>query len=182
MKKIYDFGIFLESKNESESPSDVKNEVRKIISEMFAFGKNIEFSGDQKGEPGFVEFEVSDSDYKLNYGKDDLFIEYSPNVLKKRQFRVSLKFASKSEGNKVKFKINLTSTSEIKIEKDIIGWIFDEKPKAVISFLREESVKFKWNADDNSLSMSKSKFDKMPDNEYLKTLISDAGGVKIRIK
>lgn len=182
MKKIYDFGIFLESKNEKESSGDVKNEVKKIIFEMFAFGKNIEFSGDHKGEPKFVEFEISDSDYKLNYGKDDLFIEYSANVLKKRQFRVSLKFDSKSEGNKVKFKINLTPTSEIKIEKNIMGWSFDEKPKKVISFLGEEKVKFKWNQDTNILSISKNNFDKMTNSNHLKTLISDEGGVKIIVK
>jgi hypothetical protein len=184
MKKLYDFEFFLESKKEGES-SEVKNEVRKIVSEMFAIGKNIQFSGNQDGEPKFVQFEVDKTDYNLNYGKEDLFIEYSKNILKKRQFRVSLKFDSKSIEDgvyKIRFQINLTPTSEIKFEKNIIGWSFEEFPKKVTMFLKDVHQKYKWNEDENILTMDRSKFDKMEDRDYLKTLIDDEGGVKIRIK
>ena len=132
MKKIYDFELFLEAKKETSS-SEVEKEVRKIISEMFAFGKNIKFSGDQDGEPKYVEFEISQSDYKLKY-TEELMMEYTEGVMKKRKYQVSLKFDTKSEEKSIyniKFDIKLKSASDVKFDKkeEFLGWSFEEKPE-----------------------------------------------------
>lgn len=92
---------------------EVRNEVRKIVSEMFNVAKNSTFLGNNNGEPEYIEFEIDFNDYKISYN-ESLFMEYSENVGKKRTCQVSLNFDSKyKEGNldcpvyKIKFKIDL---------------------------------------------------------------------------
>ena len=95
-----------------DTSEEVKNESRKIITEMFANPKNVIFSGDNCGEPEYVEFEIDLNDYKIDYN-ETLSMEYSENVMKKRKHQVSLNFDSKyKEGTnysifKIKFKIDL---------------------------------------------------------------------------
>lgn len=221
MKKIHNFGLFLESledeheleynlknkkkekkdkkKNkkvvenfallEAAGGSEVQKEAKKIIGEMFAVGKNIKFSGDQDGEPQYVEFEIDANDYKLGYS-EDLKMEYSSGVLAKRKYQVSLKYSSKSkEGTnekpiyKIKFKINLKPASEVKSkEKEIeLAWEFEDKPTKVIDFIKKGKQKCEWDSSDNRLYISKSCFDKLA-TDQLKVLIREEGGQKIRIK
>jgi len=183
MKKIYDFTLFLEATKESTPKNEIEKEVKKIISEMFAVGKNIKFSGDK--EPSFVEFEIDVNDYKLSYN-EDLFMEYTDNVLKKRMYQVSLKFDSKSKegvGEKViyniKFKINLNSISNIKFEKKevMIAWNFDKKPIKVIKFIKKSDCDYEWNSSKNVLSIKKCDSHNL-DSAQLKSLIKEEGGEK----
>jgi len=181
MKKIYNFELFLEAK---EYSSEIEKEVKKIISEMFAFGKNIKFSDEQEGQPKYVEFEINESDYKLKYN-EDLSIEYSEGVMKKRKYYVSLKFDSKSEEKStytIKFKIVLKPASEVKFDKKdvILGWSFEEKPEKVIKFIKKEKQKCEWDDANNYLTIKKSSFNKLA-TDQLKVLISEEGGQKVRI-
>ena len=172
---------------ESVGSLEVKNEVKKIISEMFSSAKNMQFSGDNYGESEYVEFEIDFNDFKITYN-EALVMEYSENVMKKRKYQVSLNFDSKyKEGSidhliyKIKFRIDLKMTSDIKFETEILGWCFDEKPVKSISFIKNSKQKCEWNDSTNCLTISKSSFNKM-DNTYLKLLINEEGGDKVRIK
>jgi hypothetical protein len=161
------------------------NEVKKIISEMFAFGKNVNFLG---STPDYVEFEIDVNDYKLSYD-EDLFMEYSEGVMKKRTHQVALKFYSKSvEGTierpvyKIMFKIKLKPVSEIKFSNDddmLLCWSFEEKPIDVVRFIKKRSH-CDWDEFTGRLTIKKSNFDNL-DTEYLKLLINEDGGEKIRI-
>lgn len=161
------------------------NEVKKIISEMFAFGKNIKFSGTN---PEYVEFEIDANDYMLSYD-EDLFMEYSEGVMKKRTHQVALKFYSKSvEGTierpiyKIMFEIKLKPVSEIKFNNDddmMVCWSFEEKPKQVVRFIKKRGH-CDWDESTGRLTIKKSIFDNL-DPDYLKLLISDEGGEKVRI-
>jgi hypothetical protein len=191
-KKIKNFGLFLESKKQIEKPvtGEVQKEVKKIISEMFAYGKNIKFAGDQNGEPEYVEFEVDVNDHKLDYD-EDLCMEYSEGVLKKRKYQVYLKYNSKSkEGTKdnpvyiIRFKIKLKPSGEIESKKDNkpdyeLAWEFEKKPIEVISFIKKERQSCHWNSSDNVLTIKKSAYDKLVSSE-LKSLIREEGGIKIQ--
>ena len=166
--------------------NEVRNEVKKIISEMFAISKNIKFLGE---EPGYVEFEIDSNDYKLNYD-EDLYMDYSEGVMKKRMHQVALKFYSKSiEGTldipvyKIMFEIKLKPVSEIKFQKDddMFGWSFGEKPVKVIRFVKKCGKSCEWNDFSGRLIMKKSQLDKM-DIDLLKIIINEEGGEKIRIK
>ena len=165
--------------------NEVRNEVKKIISEMFAFGKNIKFLGE---DPGYVEFEIDYNDYKLNYSQE-LFMEYSEGVMKKRINQVALKFYSKSiDGTLespvyiVMFEIRLKPVSELKFQDEIIlGWSFEEKPVEVVNFIKKASKPCDWDESTGRLTIKKSYFDKL-DTDYLKLLISEEGGEKIRVK
>lgn len=185
MKRIQDFGSFL---NEAVS-SEVQKEVKKIISEMFAFGKNIKFSGDQDGEPEFVEFEIDANDYKLGYG-EELKMDYTEGVMKKRKYSVGLKYSSKSKAGtdekpiyKIKFKINLKPASDVKFDtKEVeLAWEFENKPTKVIKFIKDEKQKCEWDSSDNRLYMTKTAYSKCA-TDQLKVLIREEGGQKIRIK
>ena len=180
-----------DSENKELLKGGVKFEVKKIISEMFAFGKNVKFSGEQKGdEPEYVDFEISFDDFKLNY-VDYLDIEYSSNILKKKQYYVALEFDSKSkEGSdrkptyKIRFKIKIKPTSLIKFDtsdEEIVGWNFEDKPSKVISFIKQARVKFDWDKDRSILTMKKSEYNKL-NKEQLKILINKEGAIKVRIK
>jgi len=191
MRKIQNFGLFLEAKKEAAAPvsGEVQKEVKKIISEMFAYGKNIKFAGNQNGEPQYVEFEVDKNDFKMDYDQD-LFMEYSENVLKKRKYRVALKYRSKKNtGTEDKpvytmtFKINLKSTEGMVSEpkkEEMLAWGFEEKPTKVLNFIKGEKQKCKWDSSNNVLSMTKSAFDKCA-TEQLRNIIRDSGGEKVRI-
>lgn len=184
MKKIQNFEMFLEA-----STNEVQREVKKIISEMFAVAKNIKFSGDQDGEPEFVEFQIDEKDYSVDYSKK-LKMDYSEGVLAKRKYRVALKFNSKFKGgtdNKpiyyVKFKIKLKPSSEVKTDKKEVelAWGFENKPTKVIDFIKGEKQKCEWDSSDNRLYMTKTAYNKCA-TDQLKTLISEEGGEKIRLK
>jgi len=182
MGKIKDFGLFLEAKEES---SEVKKEVKKIISEMFAVGKNIKFSGEES-----VEFEIDEGDYKIGYSQP-LKMEYSEGVMKKRTNQVSLKFESKSkEGTedkpiyKIKFKIHLKPAGEADVKKPKkedydLAWEFEKKPKEVIAFVKAEKQSCTWNETDKLLYIKKSAYDKLPTAEF-KSLIREEGGTKVQ--
>ena len=165
--------------------NEIRNEVKKIISEMFAFAKNIKFLGE---DPGYVEFEIDFNDYKLNYSQD-LFMEYSENVLKKRINQVALKFLTKEiEGvleepvYKIIFEIKLKPVSEFKFQKEeiVLCWSFEEKPLTVVKFIKKYNKPCEWNESTGRLMIKKSYFDKL-DTEHLNLLISEEGGEKIRI-
>jgi hypothetical protein len=184
--RIKNFGLFLESVS---AAGGVQKEVKKIISEMFAYGKNIKFSGDQNGEPQYVEFEVDKNDFKMDYDQD-LFMEYSENVLKKRKYKVALKYRSKKNTGTeekpvytMKFKINLKSTEGVTSEpkkEEMLAWGFEDKPTKVLNFIKGEKQKCKWDSSSNVLSMTKSAFDKCA-TEQLRNIIRDSGGEKVRI-
>ena len=165
--------------------NEVRNEVKKIISEMFAFGKNIKFLGE---EPGLVEFEIDYNDYKLKYN-EALFMEYSEGVMKKRINQVALKFNSKSiEGiaespvYKIMFEIKLKPITELKFQKEetVLGWSFEEKPLKVVNFIKDYNKPCEWNESTGRLTIKKSYFDKL-DTEHLNLLIIEDGGEKIRV-
>jgi hypothetical protein len=157
---------------------------------MFAYGKNIKFSGDQNGEPEFVEFEVDKSDFKMDYDQD-LFMEYSENVLKKRAHQVALSYRSKKNTGTeekpvytMKFKIKLKSTEGMSAEpkkEETLAWGFEDKPTKTINFIKGEKQKCKWDDSSNVLSMLKSAFDKTA-TDQLRNIIRDEGGQKVRIK
>jgi hypothetical protein len=185
MKRIQDFGLFLEAK-ETEN-NEIKKEVKKIISEMFSVGKNIKFSGEH-GDIEDVEFEVDFNDYKLSYDKE-LVMEYTEGVLKKRKYQVSLKFGSKSKEGviekpiyKLKFKIKLKSTAGIKFGKKetILGWLFEEKPIKTIKFIEKGKQACDWSDSDGRLTIAKSAFDKLA-SDQLRAIIRGEGGEKVRI-
>lgn len=187
MKKLKDFGLFLESKEVISS--DVEKEVKKIISEMFAVGKNICFSGDQNGESEYVDFEVNSNDFNLDY-EEAFFMEYSENILKKRMFKVSLIFDSKSiEGSKensiykIKFRIELIHTSDMIFDKNKskLGWSFEEVPIKTINFIKKGHQKFDWNESKYILSIEKDDYDKLA-TDQLRVIIRKEGGEKVRVK
>lgn len=164
--------------------NEVRNEVKKIISEMFAFGKNIKFLGEE-----LVEFEIDYNDYKLKYN-ESLFMEYSEGVMKKRINQVALKFHSKSIDNsmetpiyKILFDVKLKPISELSFQKDeiILGWSFEEKPLNVVGFIKKSNKPCEWNESTGRLTMKKLHFDKL-DTDHLKILIAEDGGEKIRVK
>jgi hypothetical protein len=184
MKRIQNFGLFLEA-----AGSEVQREVKKIIGEMFAFGKNIKFSGDQDGEPDTVEFEIDANDFKLGYG-EELKMEYSEGVLSKRKYQVSLKYSSKSkEGTdnkpiyKITFKIHLKASGDVKSDKkeEELSWQFENKPTKVIDFIKKGKQTCEWDSADNLLYITKSAFNKLA-TDQLKVLIREEGGEKRRVK
>ena len=170
-----------------EKKNEVRNEAKKIISEMFAFGKNIKFLGE---DPGYVEFEISYNDYKLKYD-EDLFMEYSDGVMKKRSNQVAFKFCSKAvEGTieipiyKIMFEIKLKPISELlKLQENdiVLGWSFEEKPLEVVKFIKRYNKPCEWNESTGRLTIKKLYFDKL-DTNFLKVLINEEGGEKIRVK
>ena len=187
MKKLKDFGLFLESKEVANS--EVEKEVKKIVSEMFAVGKNIQFSGDQNGEPEYVEFEVNSYDFNLDYD-EAFFMEYSENILKKRIYQVSLIFDSKSiQGSKenpiyiIRFKIELKHTSDMIFDKakSKLGWSFEEMPIKTINFIKKGHQKCDWNESKYILSIDKEDFDKLA-TDQLRVIIRKEGGEKVRVK
>lgn len=186
-KKIKE-SLGLLEKNE-EGSNEVQKEAKKIISEMFAWAKNIKFSGDQDGEPEFVEFEIDEKDYKLGYSSE-LKMDYTEGVIKKRKYQVSLKYDSKSkEGTdekpiyKITFKIKLKSASDVKFEEqdEEKAWEFEKKPTKVIDFIKDEKQTYEWDSSNNRLYIKKSAYKKMA-TDQLKTLIREEGGEKIRVK
>ena len=187
MKKLHNFNLFLESKKETSiSSKEVEREVKKIITEMFDIAKNIKFSGNKDDEPEYVEFEISANDYKLNYN-EELFMEYTEGVMKKRKYQVSLKFFHKSKEEsanyKIMFKIKLKPVEDIKFDKKqiVLGWNFEEKPIKIINFIKKSKGRYEWNDSESQLTMKKSDYDKI-DSDQLKVLINEVGGVKVRIK
>jgi hypothetical protein len=189
MRKIYNFGLFLEAK---KNPQDeVKREVRKIISEFFVFGKNIQFSGDQNGEPKYVEFEINKSDYGLDYSEESMKMEYSEGVLSKRNFEVSLVFSSKTkEGTdekpiyKVKFKIKLKPILEIKTKKEddyYLVWTFENKPNKIINYVKNQKKNCKWDNENKTLFIKKSVWNKLA-TKQVEEWIEELEGEKLQNK
>ncbi len=169
--------------------NEVQKEVKKILSEMFAWAKNINFLGKNLNEPDFVEFEVDAKDFDVDY-TESMKMEYSEGVLKKRKFEVSIKFHSKSkEGTserpiyKMKFKIKLNPTSEINFDEneEELAWSFEDKPTKVINFIKSDKQSCEWDSSNNRLYITKKAYKKMA-TDQLRTLIEEEGGQKIRLK
>ena len=188
-KRLYKFSEFLNEKKEEKSKDSIKKEIekdaKKVATEMFDKTRNVQF--DYKGDvPKSITFEVTETDYNLDYN-DILSMEYSENVLKKRAYKVELKFASKKtekvskSSNKyiMKFNIKLTKSDKVKfdVESDYyLVWEFDEKPTEVIKAIKKNE-KCIW--DPPLLKITKSSWDKIATTEVSR-LIDKAEGIKRR--
>ena len=191
MKKIYDFGLFLEAKKTLSVKEEVEKEVRKIISEFFENGKNVRFLGNQSGLPTSVEFEVNDKDYGLDYSKEDMEMEWSENVLKKRKYHVSLDFDSKANMGTdkkpiliVKFKIKLKPVSEIEFKKEkdyYLVWTFENKPTKIIDYIESQKKGCEWDKKNKTLLIRKSVWDKLA-TEEVEEMIEELEGDKLSNK
>jgi len=188
MKKLYKFSQFLNEKNELEggdkAKKEIERDVKKLASEMFDKTRNLHFDY-KDGLPSAVIFEVTEKDYKLDYD-EVLAMEYSENVLKKRSYKVELKFKKKNEEKVsdtvskyiMKFSIKLTKSDNVKfdVKSDFdLVWDFEEKPTEVISFVKKNRETCRW--EDPLLKIAKSSWDTMPAVE-LRRLIKKNGGIK----
>ena len=124
MKRIYNFNSFLNEKKETKKTKEqikkeVERDVKKVATEMFDKTKNIQF--EYKDDlPKTITFEVSKKDFNLNYENEPaMFIEYSQNVLSKREYKVGLVFSKKEEQKEsdkvtkyiITFNVKLTATN-----------------------------------------------------------------------
>jgi len=190
MKKLYKFTQFLNEKKEPEGANKAKNEIerdaKKIASEMFDKTRNLHFEY-KDGLPSAVIFEVSDKDYKLDYN-EVLAMDYSENVLKKRAYKVGLKFSKKNEEKVsdtvskyiMKFNIKLTKSDKVKfdVESDYyLVWEFDEKPTEVIKSIKSQKQTCVW--EEPKLKILKSTWEKLASAE-VRELIKKAEGIKKR--
>jgi len=190
MKKLYKFSQFLNENKEPENGDKAKREIekdaRKLTSEMFDKTRNFQFDY-KNGLPSAVIFEVTEKDYKLDYDQV-LAMEYSENVLKKREYKVELKFKNKHTEKVsdtvykyiMKFSIKLTKSDKVKfdVKSDFdLVWDFEEKPTEVISFVKKNRETCRW--EDPLLKIAKSSWDTMPAVE-LRRLIKKHGGIKKR--
>lgn len=116
MKKLYKFSQFLnESKDSDVVKSEVEKDAKKIASEMFDKTRNLQFEY-KDGMPKVVTFEVTDKDYKVDYD-EVLDMEYSENVLKKRTYKVELKFKKKDIEKISDIKSKYVMKFDIKLSK-----------------------------------------------------------------
>jgi len=187
MKNVYSFSQFLNEKKDVKK--DVKKEIekdaKKIATEMFDRTGNLHFEYSKDGMPKSIIFNVTKKDFDLDYDQL-LSIDYSENVLKKREYKVELKFNNKNvekNGNKeklvMKFDIKLTKSSDVKFNDDdyYLVWEFDEKPIKVIKSIKSQNQKYIW--DNPELKILKSVWDNLATSEVLE-LIDDAEGIKKR--
>jgi hypothetical protein len=185
MEKLHKFTQFLNEKKEVEKTGkkEIEKDAKKIISQIFDKTRNVQFEYTD-GLPSYILFDVTEKDYSLEYDQA-LSMEYSEAVLKKRTFKVELKFQKKKEEKKsvksskylMKFKIKLTKSANVKfeVEKDsYLVWEFENKPTAVISYIRKKQ-KCDWDAP--FLKITKSSFSKLHSAE-IRTMIKKAGGIK----
>lgn len=191
MKKLYKFSEFLNEKSETgKSKEQIKKEIekdaRKIASEMFDKTKNLQFEY-KDGLPSAVIFEVTEKDYRLDYN-EILAMDYSENVLKKRAYKVELKFKNKKEEKVsdtvskyiMKFSIKLTKTDKVKFDVAsdyYLVWEFDGKPTEVIKSIKSQKQTCVW--EDPKLKILKSTWDKLASAE-VRELIKKAEGIKKR--
>lgn len=179
MEKLYKYLEFLnEKKTDDKTKKEIEKDAKKVATEMFDKTGKIEF-GYKNGLPSTITFDVTESDYDLSYNSI-LSMEYSENVLKKRAYKVELKYKSKSE-NKGKysmtFGVKLTATNNVdSTPKDdyYLVWEFEEKPKSVVSMMKG----CKW--DDPVIRIKKSIWDKLELKDEIKRAISKAEGIKKR--
>lgn len=192
MKKLYRFDQFVNEKQEPKEKSkdaikkEIEKDAKKVASEMFDKTRNVEFEY-KDGLPSAIQFEITEVDYKLDYDQV-LSMDYSENVLKKRAYKVDLKFAKKREekvSDKVtkyimKFNIRLTPTEKVAfdVESDYyLVWGFEDKPTDIIDSIKKQKQSCKW--EDSSLKILKSSWDKLATAE-IRRKIEKAGGIKKR--
>ena len=121
MKKLHKFAQFLNEKVEKPT-NEIEKDAKKVASEMFDKVGNPSFEYSD-GIPTNITFQITEKDYAIDYG-EILSMEYSENVLKKRAYKVELKFQKKYEEKKsekikylIKFKLKLTKNTP-KVKKD----------------------------------------------------------------
>lgn len=196
-KIVHKFSDFLNEKKETKKSKEqiikeVEKDAKKVATEMFDKTKNVKFEYNKDKLPSKISFEITESDYKINY-KDEkpMYIEYSKNVLNKREYKVELSFNKKSEegSEKVKkynisFDIKLTPTDKIDYKDDdyFLVWEFEDKPKSIYKYLKELKIKYsgdiKW--EDGKLKIKKSFWDNKLDGDYveIEKLIDEEEGIK----
>jgi len=185
MEKLYKFSQFLnENEGGDKAKKEIEKDAKKLTSEMFDKARNLHFEY-KDGLPNAVIFEVIEKDYRLDYDQV-LVMDYSENVLKKRTYKVELKFKKKNEkkvSDKVskfimKFDVKLTKTTDVKfdVKSDYyLVWDFEKKPTKIISFIKKNRETCVW--EDPYLKITKSSWSTMPTVE-LKSLIKKFGGIK----
>jgi len=179
MEKLYKFDKFLNEKMEVSISNEVEKDAKKTASEMFDKVGNPKFEY-KDGKPTYIVFEITETDYGISYG-ESLSMEYSENVLKKRAYKVELKYKKKYEEKKseksskyfIRFKIKLTKTGDSGGETLI--WEFSKRPTEVINFIKTQKQKCTWKYP--KLTIYKASWDKLA-TAKVKALIKKAGGVK----
>lgn len=197
MKKLYKFTDFVNEKKDiqntekSDKPNEkvvkeIERDAKKIATEMFDKTRNLIFEYID-GLPSAMIFYITDKDYNLDY-KEILSIDYSENVLKKRSYKVELKYQKKNEEKisekvikySIKFKIKLTSVSDVKFDVGpdyYLVWEFEEEPKEIIKSIKQQKQASEWNGD--TLMILKSSWDKLAVVD-IKRMIKKAEGIKKR--
>jgi len=176
MEKLYKFEQFLNEKMEDSTAKEIEKDAKKTASEMFDKVGNPKFEY-KDGKPTYIVFEITEKDYGISYG-ETLSMEYSDNVLKKRAYKVELKFKKKYEEKKseksskyfIRFKIKLTKNEDTKL-----NWEFSERPTEVINSIKAQKQKCTWKYP--TLSIYKSSWNRLA-TAKVNSLIKKAGGVK----
>lgn len=195
-KIVHKFSDFLNEKKETKKSKEqiikeVEKDAKKVATEMFDKTKGVKFEYKKDGLPSKISFEITESDYKINYiGEKDMFIEYSKNVLNKREYKVELSFNNKSKevSEKAKkyeivFDIKLTPTDKIEYKDNdyFLVWEFEDKPKSIYNYVNKElkikhTGNIKW--EDGKLKIKKSFWDNKLDGDYVEKLIDEEEGIK----
>lgn len=181
MEKLYKFEQFLNEKMEDSIAKEIEKDAKKTASEMFDKVRNPKFEY-KDGTPTYLVFEITEKDFGISYDTDTLSMEYSENVLKKRAYKVELKFKKKYEEKKsensskyfIRFKIKLTKTVDSG-GGETLSWEFSKRPTEVINSIKAQKQKCTWKYP--TLSVYKSSWDKLA-TAKVKSLIKKAGGVK----
>ena len=82
---------------EDSIAKEIEKDAKKTASEMFDKVRNPKFEY-KDGTTTYLVFEITEKDFGISYGT--LSMEYSDNVLKKRAYKVELKFKKKYEEKK----------------------------------------------------------------------------------
>lgn len=98
MKHLQEYAEYV-NESKDNSLSLFKKDIKNILNGFFAKAKKPIFHNNKyDGFPIFVEFEVTDKDYNVDYDKDEEFRnEFSPGVIQKREFEPVFKFYKKEE-------------------------------------------------------------------------------------
>ena len=168
--------LFLEhSITDENEQNEIQKEVNKILTAYFSGVSRLSFHDD------VVEFEPDDPiEYNLDYTDEDLKMNYSFGVLKKRKYAVSLKFDSKTDDGKLIFKVVLKPTSEMENPKKKVfslKWSFEKDPESLIEFLDEEEIPYRWNEESKILSIKNTVFEQ--DKEEIEVYINETEGVLV---
>lgn len=193
MKRLDKFNNFVnELKKEKKEKSvieEIQEEAIKVASMMFDKTGSISFTYDIEGLPNSIEFTATDVDWKLDYDEEEMKLDYSEGVMRKRRYQVSLFFAEKLPNNRIKFNIQLTPTTDIKYAEKADYWIvwqFDSEPTDVLEYLEgdpDEGFRNYFDSDgvdysDGILRIKNSLYKTM-DRDELDMLIDEEGGIKV---